>query len=125
MRSEPRGRGRPRARWITSGPGFLVSRHIAYLSLRLRDEGALLANQPLSVLHDNAAVSGDWSGGWGVDDRVPVQGRLVRPAGLGIALAQREVDCATDLLVVKDASGKAVDAAVQAEPQLTQAPRTG
>ena len=60
-----------------------------------------------------------------VDDQVPVQGRIVDAAGLGIALAEREVDGPADLFIVEDAAGEAIDAAVEPQSQLAQPPGAG
>src|SRR5262245_13950419 len=78
------------------------------------------ADSPLSVLHDDASIRGDPPAAAGVDDQVPVEGRFVRAPRLGIALPEREVNSATDLLVVKDAPREPVDSPVQPEPELAE-----
>ena len=55
-----------------------------------------------------------------VADHVPVDGRLVHAAGLGIRAPDREVHGAADLLVEQDRPDRAVDAEVRADPDLAQ-----
>ena len=50
---------------------------------------------------------------------------LLTPAGLGVALAERQVDGPPDLFVVEDTPGEAIDAAIEPEPQLAQPPGAG
>ena len=55
-----------------------------------------------------------------VADHVPVDGRLVGAAGLGIRAADREVDGAADLLVEQDRADRAVDPEVRPDPDLPE-----
>src|SRR3954468_2830471 len=55
-----------------------------------------------AVLEDRLAGGAQPPAGAQVADEVPVHHRLVRPAGLGIRAADREVDRAADLLVIED-----------------------
>ena len=50
---------------------------------------------------------------------------LVRAAGLGVAVADREVDGAADLLVEEDRADRAVDAEVGADAELAEEARAG
>src|SRR5947209_203218 len=59
------------------------------------------SNSPLSVLHHDLSIRRDPPALAGIDDQVPVQGRFVDAARLGIAPAQGEVDRPADLLVVE------------------------
>ena len=64
-----------------------------------------------AVLLDDLAVGAQPAARAEVADHVPVHGALVRPAGLRIGAAEREVDGAADLLVEQDRADRAVDAA--------------
>ena len=84
-----------------------------------------LAHQPMSVFHHDPAVGRDPAVCSRVDDQVPVQGGIVDAPGLGVALAEGEMDGPADLLVVEDAPGEAIDAAVEPQPQLAEPPGAG
>src|SRR5215211_6536994 len=75
------------------------------------------------VLLEDLAVDGDPAALAQIADHVAVDGALVDAARLGIALADREVDRAADLLVEQDVARSAVDPVVGADPQLAQPPR--
>src|SRR5918997_6100504 len=60
-----------------------------------------------------------------VADHVPVDGALVRAAGLRVRAADREVHGAADLLVEQDRPDRAVDAAVRADADLAEAAGAG
>src|SRR5829696_1320441 len=55
-----------------------------------------------------------------VADHVPVDGRLVRPARLGIGATDREMDRAADLLVEQDRADRAVDPEVRPDADLPE-----
>src|SRR3954454_21144814 len=76
----------------------------------------------VTVLLDDGAVGRQPAALTQVADQVPVQGRDVAPARLGVGAAEREVHGAADLLVEEDRADGAVDAVVGADAQLAQAP---
>src|SRR3954447_26683756 len=78
-----------------------------------------------AVLQDRLAVGAQPPAGAQVADEVPVHHRLVRPAGLGIRAADREVDRAADLLVIEDRPDRPVDAEVRADADLAEEARAG
>ncbi len=80
------------------------------------------AHQPMSVFHDEPAVGRDPAVCSRVDDQVPVQGRIVEARRLRVALAEGKMDGPADLLVVEDAARKAIDAAVEPQPELAEPP---
>src|SRR5256885_1588649 len=82
-------------------------------------------DEPPPILHHHPPVGRDPAAVPEVDDQVPGQGRLVRPAGPGVALAEGEMPGAADLLIKEDAAGESLDAVIQAQAQLAEPTRAG
>src|SRR5689334_11015958 len=78
------------------------------------------SNMPFAILHHHLAIGGDPAAAAGIDDQVPVEGRLIDSPRLGIALTEREVDRPTDLFVVEDAAGEAIDTGIETETKLAE-----
>src|SRR5262249_36084301 len=90
-----------------------------------RARAVMSAHQPLSIFHDEPAVGRDPALGTGIDNQVPMQSRRIDGASFRIALAERDVRRAADLLVVEDAAGKTIDAAIEPQAQLADSTGTG
>src|SRR5215210_2629117 len=80
---------------------------------------------PAAVLQQGRAVGAQLPAVAQVADHVPVDGRLVRPARLGVGAADREVDRAADLLVEQDRADRPVDAGVRPDADLAEPRRAG
>ena len=78
------------------------------------------ALQEAPLLPDQLAVGVDLALGAQVADQVPVQLRVVQPAELREARAERDVDRAADLLVEEDVAREAVDLVVEPEGELAE-----
>src|SRR3954451_1616548 len=73
-----------------------------------------------AVLEQRRAVRAEAAAVAQVADHVPVDGRLVRAARLGIGAADREMDRAADLLVEEDRADGTVDPEVRADADLAE-----
>src|SRR3954470_21491247 len=73
-----------------------------------------------AVLEQRRAVGAQAPAVAEVADHVPVDGRLVRAARLGVGPADRQVDGAADLLVEQDRANGAVDPEVRADADLAE-----
>src|SRR5436190_1691697 len=80
----------------------------------VRPEAVAHADDALDLVERCAALAK-------VADHVPVNGRVVHAAGLGVARAQRQVERAADLLVEQDLLGAGLDPVVRADPELSEA----
>src|SRR4051812_27344363 len=78
-----------------------------------------------AVLEQRLAVGAEAAALAQVADHVPVDGRLVRAARLGIGAADREVHGPADLLVEEDRADRAVDPEVRADADLAEARGAG
>src|SRR5262245_25433826 len=86
----------------------------------LPDSSVAALDRPGAVLLHDLAVEVDLSARAQVLDDVPVDVALVRPAELGQAVSEREVDRPVDLLIEERVLHEARDAGVAADAELAQ-----
>src|SRR4051812_26049185 len=82
-----------------------------------------VSDHELAVPLQLFAVDGDRAAAPQVADHVPVDGRVVHPAALRIARADRHVDRAAELLVEQDLLGRLGDAVVRPYAELAKPAR--
>jgi 16S rRNA (adenine(1408)-N(1))-methyltransferase len=83
------------------------------------------SDEESAVPQKRFAVDRRFAGLTQVADHVPMDGRAVQAAGVGVAGAERHVDRAADLLVEEDVFGEARDAEIRAEGEFAEAARAG
>src|SRR5579859_99746 len=82
--------------------------------------------QELAVLHEELVIYPDLaapSGGAQIADHIPVQGGMILAAGLGVAVAQRQMHRAANLFVEENVADTTRDTGIVAERKFAQVAR--